>query len=647
MGKMRALALVLSVIMLLTMFSSANSQTTGGEWLSAGAGPHNMKYSYASSLSSDNVGELFQEWFLPVPPSRVGGIHGVTHPILVKYGVGYAVTNGYLVYSFDLRGGKIFWTIELQPPPALNPSVSSERLGHIYQVLLVKAGSDELLVVGTSWQRIYLLDSFTGRLVHAVDLLTPNEAVDGNIGKYGGIPVNIAYDSRRNILITGSTSPDTENSGRGFIDGYAVSQEGVRRVWRIFLMPPQTHNTPEWTLNFVKNTRYAWAMDGDDVVNLKALDENLLLNDWMAAAGSPPKAGVMASWMNGWALDEDAGVVYVGVSHPMPSLDAEGRRGPNIPSSSVLALKVETGEVLWLFQAIPHDVWGYGCNGGVSLVGNTVLALCGNGVLYALDKDTGQMLWMFEPPVNTGGNLSQLSIHDTNQMNTPYMGYGVQVGKTVTVSPPPKALLSYAVNPNSRSVYYAFPLYSESIEVKPPLRSKNVFSQSQQSNLMLYSVDLSTGRLLWEKKLEGVGSSFISAASDIVLVQTSSSGLYIFSEKDGEIKYSKPAIGTTLSHATVGVDVEGGPRIIIAMSSVTDPGYIASFRLLPKNMEQNGTVSVITEHTTITRTVTMQLNIADFSGGGWVLYVIVVVLAASALTSLFFVLRRSRESRSV
>jgi hypothetical protein len=385
-------------------------------------------------------------------------------------------------------------------------------------------------------------------------------------------------------------------------------------------------------------------MDGDDVVNLKALDENLLLNDWMAAAGSPPKAGVMASWMNGWALDEDAGVVYVGVSHPMPSLDAGGRRGPNIPSSSVLALKVETGEVLWLFQAIPHDVWGYGCNGGVSLVGNTVLALCGNGVLYALDKNTGRMLWMFKPPVSTADSLPSLSIYDTKQMDTPHMGYDVQ---RVTISPPPKALLSYAVNPNSRRVYYAFPLYSETIEVKPPLMSKNVFSQSQQSDLMLYSVDLSTGRLLWEKKLEGVGSSFISAASDIVLVQTSSAGLYIFSEKDGEIKYSKPAIGTTLSHATVGVDVEGGPRILVAMSSVTDPGYIASFRLLPKNMEQNGTVSVITEHTTITRTVTMQLNIADFSGGGWVLYVLVVVLTASALTSLLFVLRRSRESRSV
>ncbi|MCS6769792.1 MAG: PQQ-binding-like beta-propeller repeat protein [Candidatus Caldarchaeum sp.] len=636
--------LVFLLVILALSVSTAASQQTSGEWVSAGAGPLNTKYSQVQAISSGSVERLYQDWFLPVPPSRTGGMHGVTHPLLIKYGVGYAVTNSYLVLSFDMRGGKIFWTIELQQPPLLNPSVSTERLGHLYQVLLAKRGSDELLVVGTHWQRVYMLDSFTGKLVHSLDIITPNESVEGNAGRYGGMPLNFAYDSRRNILVVGSTSPDSDAAGRGFIEAYSLGREGLRKLWRTFLMPPQTNSDPDWSINLIKNTRYAWMMDGDKAVDLKTVDVSLLRSDWMTAAGSPPKAGVMASWMSGWAVDEERGVVFIGVSSPLPSLNADGRTGPNIPSSSVLAVKVDTGEVLWLFQAIPHDVWGYGCNGGVSLVGNTVLALCGNGRVYALDRETGRLAWMFTP---AGLRPPSFSLFDKNQMQTPYMGYGVvKAGETITTTPPPYALLSYAVNPNTGRVYYAFPLHSETYEIKPPLKPKSFHSFSKQSDLVLYSIDVSTGRVVWERKLEKVGSSYVSASSDILLVQTSSSGFYVFSEKDGSPLYSKQAIGTSMIHPSVGVDVEGSPRIVISMSSVDEPGYIASFGFIPPSSDQAGTVSVVTEHVTITRTSTLQLDFGQISGGGFLLMALVAVIAASAFIALFYRSKGPRISRT-
>ncbi|MEM4302652.1 MAG: PQQ-binding-like beta-propeller repeat protein [Candidatus Caldarchaeum sp.] len=638
------------IFLLAALVAAANARPVG-EWVSAGGGPHNTKYSQVTALTSGNANQLLQEWFLPVPPSRTGGLHGVTHPILIKYGVGYVVTNSYLVVSFDLRGGKIFWTIELQQPSLLNPSIMPDRLAHLYQVLLLKSGNEEMLAIGTSWQRVYLLDSFTGRLIHSLDLIMANEVVDGNRGKYGGVPVNLIYDSRRNILVVGSSVPDSEDAGRGFVDGYAVSREGVRRLWRTFLMPSQTQSDHQWSLNLVKKTAHAWVMDGDNVLDLKALDEkmlsDILLNDWAASNEAVTKAGLMAGWMNGWSVDEEKGVAYVGVASPSPSLDASGRRGPNLLSSSVIAVKVETGEILWFFQAIPHDIWGYGCNGGTALAGDLVLALCGNGRLYALDRSTGKPVWMFKPPsLPTIAESSPLSIFDKSQMATPYVGYGYKkTGEKAHIAPPPFTLLSFAVDPSSGKVFYALPLYGEDFELNPPLKPKNYQSVSKQSDAVLYVLELSTGRVVWEKKLGSVGNAFISATSNIILLQTSSGNFYIISENDGGILYSKQNVGGAMTHASIGVDVEGNIRIMLPVSMVDDPGYLSSLRLIPLENEEGVETAVVTEHTTITRTVTVLPELNQLQGGGFLLITMLIIIAAAVSLTLFWRTRVSRKSQ--
>ncbi len=633
------------LLSLLFVLNCVFAQASAGEWIAAGGDATNSKYSQLTAFSRGNADQLYQDWFLPIPPSRAGTVQGITHPVLIKYGVGYAVTNSYLVISFDMRGGKIFWTVELLPPNPLNPNIISERLAHIYQAMLLKSGDDELLAVGTSWQRIYLLDAFTGRQVHNIDLLTQGENVDGNIGKYGGIPVNFAYDSRRRILVVGSSVPDSVDAGRGFIDGYAVGREGVRKLWRTFLMPPQTQQNPDWSLNFVKKTANAWMMDGDKVIDLKTLDEitlkNILLNDW-SANGGPPKAGVMAGWMNGWAVDEATGIVYVSTSSPSPSLEAGGRIGPNFPSSSVMAVKVETGEVLWVFQAIPHDIWGHGCNGGVALLNDLLLALCGNGVLYALNKNTGQLAWMFRPPALPLSKPStSLSPLNKDQMATQYLGQG-QDSKEVIIAPPPQALLSFATNPRSGRVFYVVPIYSEKF-TSLLQKTGRYQSFSKHADIVLYSIETSTGRALWEKKIEAVGSAFLSAASDIVFLTSSAGRFYILSESDGSIVYSKQNIGTAMTNPSIGVDVEGNPRLLLLFSSVEDPGYMVSLRLLALDNESSGT-AVITEHTTITRTVTFAPDLRQPQNAG--LIILLATITAAASVTVFWFAKRSKKSQT-
>ena len=103
-----------------------------------------------------------------------------------------------------------------------------------------------------------------------------------------------------------------------------------------------------------------------------------------------------------WAIDEEAGIVYVGTSAPGPYYNAANRPGPNLFSSSILALDTTTGELLWYYQTSSHDLFGHGCNW------NTVLGevddrkvlfkACDDGRLLALDASDGELIWSFLPP---------------------------------------------------------------------------------------------------------------------------------------------------------------------------------------------------------------------------------------------------------
>lgn len=66
---------------------------------------------------------------------------------------------------------------------------------------------------------------------------------------------------------------------------------------------------------------------------------------------------------NAWTLlshDDDLGLVYVPLGNPTPDIYGGGRRDfDDEYSSSVVALDVTTGDVVWKFQTVRHDLWDY------------------------------------------------------------------------------------------------------------------------------------------------------------------------------------------------------------------------------------------------------------------------------------------------
>jgi quinoprotein glucose dehydrogenase len=110
-----------------------------------------------------------------------------------------------------------------------------------------------------------------------------------------------------------------------------------------------------------------------------------------------------ANCWGGMALDESRGIAYISTGSPKPNFNGTKHPGRNLFGNCVIALKAETGERLWHFQEIRHDIWDLDIPAPPNLVtvmheGRRVDALAqvtkiGNTLL--LDRVTGQPLFPF------------------------------------------------------------------------------------------------------------------------------------------------------------------------------------------------------------------------------------------------------------
>lgn len=110
-----------------------------------------------------------------------------------------------------------------------------------------------------------------------------------------------------------------------------------------------------------------------------------------------------ANCWGGMALDEVRGIAYVATGSPKPNFTGLGDSGDHVFSNSVIALKAATGERLWHFQEVRHDIWNFDLAAPPNLVTVTLhgrrvdavsqVTKLGNTLL--LDRLTGKPLFPF------------------------------------------------------------------------------------------------------------------------------------------------------------------------------------------------------------------------------------------------------------
>jgi alcohol dehydrogenase (cytochrome c) len=111
------------------------------------------------------------------------------------------------------------------------------------------------------------------------------------------------------------------------------------------------------------------------------------------------RTGGGAAWMTG-SFDPGSGLLYWGVGNPNPDLYGDGRGGDNLYTDSVVALRADTGKLVWHFQFTPHDTHDWDSaqipvlvDGVTGFPNRKLIAWANrNGFYYLLDRETGDFL---------------------------------------------------------------------------------------------------------------------------------------------------------------------------------------------------------------------------------------------------------------
>ena len=117
--------------------------------------------------------------------------------------------------------------------------------------------------------------------------------------------------------------------------------------------------------------------------------------------------GIIAGHANVWApmsVDEERGLVFLPTSSPSPDFWGGKRPGNNDYANSVVALRAETGERVWSYQTVHHDVWDYDLPAQPTLaridtgegLRDVVIQPTKQGFVFVLDRDTGKPVWPVE-----------------------------------------------------------------------------------------------------------------------------------------------------------------------------------------------------------------------------------------------------------
>ena len=146
--------------------------------------------------------------------------------------------------------------------------------------------------------------------------------------------------------------------------------------------------------------------------------------------------GDISSWAP-MAADPELGIVYIPTNGATQDFYGGFRPGDNLFSTSLIALDVETGERVWHYQMVHHDIWNYDTSTAPILMDVMVDGELIKGVfqtgkqsfVYALNRETGEPIWPIEERPVPASNVPGEQLSPTQPFPTRPLAYDLQ-GRT-------------------------------------------------------------------------------------------------------------------------------------------------------------------------------------------------------------------------
>ena len=306
--------------------------------LTYGMGYSQNRFSPLKQIDKANVKRLVPVW----SPSLDNQWGEQAQPIVYN-GVMY-VTDARSTVAIDVATGKQIWKTPVEWLPETPRVVCcgvSNKGAAIYNGKVFRTTLDAFVVA---------LDAKTGKEVWKQKVAEWRD----------GYSMTVAPLVANGVLITGISG--AEFGIRGFIDGW--NPETGEHLWRRFTIPARGERGND-----------TWPQDS---------------NAWEIGGGS--------TWITG-SYDPELDLMYWGTGNPAPWA-SQGRPGDNLYTSSVLAMRPKTGEIVWHYQFTPNDAYDYDACweliiADLKIGGNqrkVVMQLNRNGFVYVIDRTNGGLI---------------------------------------------------------------------------------------------------------------------------------------------------------------------------------------------------------------------------------------------------------------
>ncbi len=339
------------------IFGCSSKQDPYTIWETYQGDPGSNQYSSLGQINKGNVDQLKVAWVYQTGDSLGQQSQIQCNPIIVD-DILYATSPAIKLIALHAATGELLWEFD----PALDFSPHVNR-----GVTYWESGSDKRIL-------------FTaGSLLFAIDAITGKPVV--SFGTAGVTSLKAGLGPRAADLFVISTSPGVIYKDL-YIIGTRVSENADAAPGYIRAFNART-GAVEWVFHTIpKPGEYGYETWPEDAYG---------------------KIGGANAWA-GISLDVERGVVYAPTGSASFDFWGGNRTGSNLFANCIIAIDAETGQRLWHYQTVHHDLWDRDLPAPPNLVTVThngikidaVAQVTKSGYVFLLDRDTGKPLFPVE-----------------------------------------------------------------------------------------------------------------------------------------------------------------------------------------------------------------------------------------------------------